>query len=161
MNKECAVTENNIYIDTLGKKQQTKILNTINIKEHEDSVKRKAFIRDKFTCQCCKRGGDKYIDILDVHHIIPLEFGGDATVENSVTLCVACHRLIHLYSTRELYIDKAFYSSYDKLTDRQKKQYQSKMIFDDEKRRFERIIVLGSIIRKSIVTKGMNKDKNN
>lgn len=145
MTKEYTVFENSVDINILGQKQQAKILNAINIKE----IRKKAFNRDKFTCQCCKRGGDKYRDLMELHHIVPLEIGGDTTEENSTTLCVACHRFVHLYSTGDLYINKALSSSYDKLTDEQKKQYTNKKLFEDEKRKFKRIVILGSIIRKS------------
>ena len=130
-------------------------------REHIDPIIRKSVMaRDKNTCQCCKRGGEQYVDILDYHHILPVFLSGDDSVENGIMLCVACHRLVHLYSTDDLHIDKALLEgSYDDLTDEQKERYENSEIFEDEKKRFKRIIKLGSVIRKGIVAKGLNKEQ--
>jgi hypothetical protein len=32
---------------------------------------------------------------LEVHHVIPLAYGGDDTVENAIALCPNCHRFMH------------------------------------------------------------------
>jgi predicted HNH restriction endonuclease len=123
-------------------------------------IKKTVMARDKSTCQCCKRGGEQYVDILDYHHILPVFLSGADTPENGIMLCVSCHRLVHLYSTDDLHIDTALLTgSYDDLTDEQKSHYENEEIFEDEKRRFKRIIKLGSVIRKGIVAKGMNKDQ--
>lgn len=123
-------------------------------------IKKTVMTRDKSTCQCCKRGGEQYVDILDYHHILPVFLGGADTPENGIMLCVSCHRLVHLYSTDDLHIDSALLTgSYDELTDIQKEHYENEQIFEDEKKRFKRIIKLGSTIRKGIVAKGMNKEQ--
>lgn len=123
-------------------------------------IKKTVMARDKSTCQCCKRGGEQYVDILDYHHMLPVFLGGNDTPENGVMLCVSCHRLVHLYSTDDLHIDKALLEGkYEDLTDEQKARYENEEIFDDEKRRFKRIIKLGSVIRQGIVAKGMNKEQ--
>lgn len=123
-------------------------------------IKKTVMARDKSTCQCCKRGGEQYVDILDYHHILPVFLGGADTPENGIMLCVACHRLVHLYSTDDVHIDSALLTgSYDELTDKQKEHYENEQIFEDEKKRFKRIIKLGSTIRKGIVAKGMNKEQ--
>lgn len=123
-------------------------------------IKKTVMARDNSTCQCCKRGGEQYVDILDYHHILPVFLGGADTPENGIMLCVACHRLVHLYSTDDLHIDSALLASdYDDLKDEDKSRYENEEIFEDEKKRFKRIIKLGSIIRKGIVAKGMNKEQ--
>jgi 5-methylcytosine-specific restriction protein A len=52
------------------------------------------------TCQLCNkpapfknRDGEPY---LEVHHIIPLEEGGQDSIENVVALCPNCHRKMHV-----------------------------------------------------------------
>lgn len=123
-------------------------------------IKKTVMARDNSTCQCCKRGGEQYVDILDYHHIMPVFLSGADTPENGIMLCVACHRLVHLYSTDDLHIDTALLTgNYDDLSDEDKAHYENEEIFEDEKRRFKRIIKLGSIIRKGIVAKGMNKEQ--
>lgn len=123
-------------------------------------IKKTVMARDKSTCQCCKRGGEQYVDILDYHHILPVFLGGVDTPENGIMLCVACHRLVHLYSTDDLHIDTALLNgSYDNLSEEDKERYENEQIFEDEKKRFKRIIKLGSVIRKGIVAKGMNKEQ--
>ena len=123
-------------------------------------IKKTVMTRDKSTCQCCRRGGEQYVDILDYHHILPVFLGGADTPENGIMLCVACHRLVHLYSTDDLHIDSALLTSeFNELSDGQKELYGNESIFEDEKMRFKRIIKLGSIIRKGMVAKGMNKEQ--
>ena len=49
--------------------------------------------RDNYTCLCCgktKKEGKRVK--LEIDHIIPFIFGGEATVENSQTLCSLCNR---------------------------------------------------------------------
>ena len=47
-------------------------------------------IRDKYTCQICGSH-----DNVEGHHIIDHQFSGAATVDNIISLCHACHRLVH------------------------------------------------------------------
>lgn len=123
-------------------------------------IKKTVMARDNSTCQCCKRGGKQYVDILDYHHIVPCFLSGEDTPENGIMLCVACHRLVHLYSTNDLYIDNALLTgSYNDLSEEDKSHYESEEIFEDEKKRFKRIIKLGSIIRKGMVAKGLNREQ--
>ena len=68
--------------------------------------------------------------------------------------------MVHLYSTDDLHVDKALLEgSYSDLEDNKKEQYISEAIFEDEKKRLKRIIKLGSVIRKGMAAKGINKDK--
>ena len=130
-------------------------------REYIDPAIRKATMaRDNSTCRCCKRGGEQYVDILDLHHVLPVYLGGVDSVDNSVMLCVACHRLVHLYATGDLNIQEALLkNSYDELNEEQKNRYENEEIFLDEQNRFKRIIYLGSKIRKAAVQKGLNREQ--
>lgn len=43
-------------------------------------------------CYIC---GEAEYALLDVHRIVPGENGGKYTYHNTVTICCACHRLVH------------------------------------------------------------------
>lgn len=123
-------------------------------------IKKTVMARDNSTCRCCKRGGEQYVDTLDFHHVLPVFLGGDDSPENGVMLCVLCHRLVHLYSTGDLHIpDELVHGDYDTLPDDKKARYENKEIFEDEKNKFKRIVILGSKIRKGIAAKGMNREQ--
>ena len=130
-------------------------------REHLDPAIRKAVMtRDNSTCACCKRGGQQYVDILDYHHVIPVHLGGPDTVDNGIMLCVACHRMVHLYATDDLHIDSALLQGeYEDLDETKKMRYPNAEIFEDEKLRLKRIIKLGSRIRKGIAQQGLNKEQ--
>lgn len=131
-------------------------------REYIDPALRKAVLeRDKATCQCCKLGGQRFLDILDYHHILPVFLGGKDTIDNGIMLCVACHRLVHLYSTGDLYIDKELLEDeYSNLTDEGKAKYQNdEQIFKAEKERFKRVVYMGNKIRKGMEYKGINREQ--
>lgn len=130
-------------------------------REYIDPIIKKAVMaRDNSTCRCCKRGGEQYVDTLDFHHVLPVFLGGEDSPENGVMLCVLCHRLVHLYSTGDLHIpDELVHGEYDTLPDDKKARYENKEIFEDEKNKFKRIVILGSKIRKGIAAKGMNREQ--
>ena len=130
-------------------------------REYIDPVLRKTVMaRDNSTCQCCKRGGEQYVDILDYHHVMPCFLGGNDSVDNGIMLCVSCHRLVHLYSTGDLHINNALMEgNFGDLSDDDKERYQNEEIFEDEKMRFKRIIKLGGVIRRGIAQKGMNREQ--
>jgi 5-methylcytosine-specific restriction endonuclease McrA len=46
--------------------------------------------RDGYTCQYCGRWTEER-----PHHIIFRSLGGDDSMENLITLCMACHRAVH------------------------------------------------------------------
>ena len=48
-------------------------------------------------CELCLRPGDSLPlpQVLEAHHIIPVEDGGGDERENIQIVCTACHRLIH------------------------------------------------------------------
>lgn len=123
-------------------------------------IKKTVMARDNSTCRCCKRGGEQYVDILDFHHVLPVFLGGNDSPENGVMLCVSCHRLVHLYSTGDLHIPSELVDGeYDTLPEDKKVRYENKELFEDEKNRFKRIVILGSKIRKGIAAKGMNREQ--
>lgn len=59
-------------------------------KKRNQSLRKKCFERDNFTCKKCKFE-DKTSNKLEVHHIIPLYAGGEDKLENLITLCFDCH----------------------------------------------------------------------
>lgn len=60
------------------------------MKERNQTLRKKVFERDDFTCQKCKIQ-DKTERILEAHHIIPLYAGGTDELSNMITLCSDCH----------------------------------------------------------------------
>ncbi len=63
------------------------------IRELTERDKEMVFKRDNFKCLCCgKEKTDGKRIRLEVDHIIPVKFGGQATFENSQTLCSVCNK---------------------------------------------------------------------
>ncbi|VVB83510.1 HNH endonuclease [uncultured archaeon] len=60
------------------------------MEERDKTLRRKAFERNKFTCQKCKIQ-DKTGKILEAHHITPIYSGGKDILDNVITLCNDCH----------------------------------------------------------------------
>ncbi len=60
------------------------------MKQRNQTLRKKVFERDNFTCQKCKIQ-DKSSKILEAHHIIPLCRGGRDDFQNIITLCSDCH----------------------------------------------------------------------
>jgi 5-methylcytosine-specific restriction endonuclease McrA len=56
------------------------------------STRREVMSRDNHTCQGQGCSSKRY---LEVHHKVPRTMGGSNNPENLVTLCGACHRLVH------------------------------------------------------------------
>ena len=54
--------------------------------------RREVLARDGYRCRA---SGCESAHFLDVHHVIPRERGGTNEPDNLITLCAACHRLIH------------------------------------------------------------------
>ena len=63
------------------------------MKKRNQTLKRKAFERDNFTCQKCKIQ-DKTSRLLEAHHIIPLCYRGEDELNNIITLCSDCHHFV-------------------------------------------------------------------
>lgn len=126
----------------------------------DPAIRKAVMTRDNSTCACCKRGGQQYVDILDYHHVVPVHLGGVDSVDNGIMLCVACHRMVHLYATDDLHIDSALLQGeYDDLDENKKMRYPNAEIFEDEKMRLKRIIKLGGRIRKGIAQQGLNREQ--
>lgn len=60
------------------------------MKERNQSLRKKVFERDNFTCQKCKVQ-DLTARILEAHHITPLVMEGEDNLNNLITLCNDCH----------------------------------------------------------------------
>ena len=117
-------------------------------------IKKSVLARDNFTCKCCLNGGESYVDILDYHHIVPVFLGGADTPDNGITLCVACHRLVHLWGTGDLYLPKEKTSvELSEMTDEDKSRYKLELA------RFKRIVKIGDSIRNGIAKMGMNRQQ--
>ena len=134
----------------------------VNNREVIDPTLRKAvFARDNYTCRCCNRGGGSYIDVMEAHHIIPVflnkglnaDVAGDV-MDNLITVCILCHRMIHLYSTGELHLPKEKTpEELEKMTE------EERVIYKDEQMKFKRIVRLGTIIRRGIEKKGIKLEQ--
>lgn len=124
-------------------------------REYIDPAIRKAVMaRDNFTCACCKKGGESYVDALDYHHILPVYLGGSDTTDNGVTACLTDHRLIHLYATGDLHLPAE--KSQDEID---KMEPEERVLYEDEQMRFKRIVKLGQVIRDAAAMKGMKRDE--
>ena len=60
------------------------------MRQRSQTLRKKAFERDKFTCQKCYIQ-DSTSRTLEAHHIIPLYSGGENKLNNLITLCIDCH----------------------------------------------------------------------
>lgn len=60
-------------------------------KERKVIVRKKVLIRDSYSCQKCKVE-DNTGRTLEIHHIIPVVYGGTDELDNLLTLCRVCHK---------------------------------------------------------------------
>ena len=62
-------------------------------------VRMQALVRDGFQCQAHRVGlpvcGETSLGTLTVHHLLPKAQGGGDELDNLLTLCRACHDLLH------------------------------------------------------------------
>lgn len=112
-------------------------------RERLDPALRKSVLaRDHNTCQICEiASGMEFVEVLDVHHIQEVYLGGSDDINNLITACTVCHKLIHLHGRGEL---------------------QMRPIEDlspSEQKRFKRIIKLGNKIRMDMKMKGMRVEQ--
>lgn len=111
-------------------------------REMLDPALRKAvLVRDDNTCQCCGLSGQEYTEVLDIHHKVEVYLGGSDDIDNLLTTCVICHKLVHLYARGELHIRPESDMTAEEVT------------------KFKKIVKLGTIIRKGMALKGMKKDE--
>ena len=107
-----------------------------------DPALRKAVLaRDNNTCQCCGLTGQEYTEVFDIHHKVEVYLGGTDDIDNLLTTCIICHKMIHLYSRGELHIRPN-----DELT-------------PEEQKKFKRVILLGMKIREGMAMKHMKKEE--
>lgn len=148
----------------------------------DPSIRKAVMSRDNNTCQCCKRGGPDYVDILDLHHIVEVYLGGEDSVENSIALCLNCHKQVHLYAFNKLHIpktksDEELQTEVEKeivaenaarkekgkaeLTDAEKEAIKEEHItlYKNEQNKYKKIIYLGNIIRDGLRRKGMKLEQ--
>lgn len=127
----------------------------VNKREYIDpSIKKAVLARDNYTCQACKRGGEAYVDVLDFHHILPVFLGGVDSKDNGICLCLTCHKMVHLYSFGDLSIPaKKTEEELEKLDE------ESRILYDDERMKYKRIVRLGTVIRKGMETKNIKKEQ--
>ena len=117
-------------------------------------IKKTVLARDNFTCRCCLEGGESYVDVMDFHHILPVYLGGKDTPENGITLCVKCHRLVHLWSTGDLHLPKEkTEAELADLTEDDLVKYKA------EQDKFKKIVYIGDKIRKGMAQKGINREQ--
>lgn len=111
-------------------------------RERLDPKLRKAVLaRDNNTCQICGMGGQEYGEVLDIHHAVEVYLGGTDQVDNLITACTCCHKLIHLWGRGELQV-----RPFDQMD-------------EAEATKFKRIIKLGNVIRQGMAAKGMKKEQ--
>ncbi len=55
-----------------------------------DRIRKVVLERDDYTCRSC---GHRALKYMNVHH---LEKSGENTPENLITMCVACHAVLHI-----------------------------------------------------------------
>ncbi len=60
------------------------------MKKRDQTLKKKTLKRDNYTCQKCKIQ-DKTAKTLEAHHITPLCYGGENSLNNLIILCYDCH----------------------------------------------------------------------
>lgn len=107
----------------------------------DPDLRKAALARDNNTCKICQMGGPEYVDVLDEHHINEVYLGGKDELDNLITACTVCHKLVHKWSRGELHMRP--------LEDMK----------DAERTKFKKIIALGNIIRKGMELKGMKVDE--
>ncbi len=60
-------------------------------RRNNQTIRKKVFKRDNFTCQKCKFE-DKTARKLELHHIKPVYMKGTDDLNNLITLCFDCHK---------------------------------------------------------------------
>lgn len=103
-------------------------------------LRRSVLARDNNECQICHLiKGEECTEILDVHHIKEVYLGGEDKKDNLITVCLCCHKQVHLYARGDLHIRK----------EAELNEY--------EKTKYKKIVELGTKIRRDLKIKGLNK----
>ncbi len=103
----------------------------------DPSLRKAVLARDNNTCQSCGLHGPEYVDVFDIHHIVEVYLGGSDSIDNLITECTVCHKLIHKYARGELYMRPV-----DEME-------------PEEVIKFKKIIKLGNVIREGMKKKNM------
>lgn len=128
----------------------------------DHAIKEAVLARDKFTCQCCGIGKDdseSYVSVMDAHHIIPVFLGGKDTsesgvtnIDNIVTLCIICHKMVHEFSTGDLHLPRERKAEeVEEMSVEEREQYKK------EQTRFKKVVYFGDLIRKAMAQRGINR----
>lgn len=128
----------------------------------DPAIKKAVLARDKFTCQCCGIGKDdseSYVSVMDAHHIIPVFLGGKDTsesgvtnIDNIVTLCIICHKMVHEFSTGDLHLPRERKAEeVEEMSVEEREQYKK------EQTRFKKVVYFGDLIRKAMAQRGINR----
>lgn len=128
----------------------------------DPAIKKAVLARDKFTCQCCGIGKDdseSYVSVMDAHHIIPVFLGGKDTsesgvtnIDNIVTLCIICHKMVHEFSTGDLHLPRERKEEeVEEMSVEEREQYKK------EQTRFKKVVYFGDLIRKAMAQRGINR----
>jgi len=65
-------------------------------------LRKQVYERDNWTCQDC---GKKCHHDITCHHIVPYRISQDDSMDNLITLCVACHSKKEWEIQRKLYLN--------------------------------------------------------
>lgn len=119
----------------------------------DPAIRKAVMARDNNTCQCCKRGGPDYVDILDLHHIIEVHYGGNDSVENGLSICLNCHKQVHLFAFNKLFIPPIKSESTI-----QEMSADEQTLYKEEQNKYKRIVKLGNVIRECMQKSGEKLD---
>lgn len=117
-----------------------------NANSYTDPRNRKAvLIRDNFTCQCCGTGGVAFLDVIVVHHLFPVAYGGPDTINNLICLCQSCHLTLHVaqYNKGRLPMTKEQFDEYS----------------EHEQERIKKILKLGKYAYQASLTTGLTPEE--
>lgn len=99
-----------------------------NRKVLDPVIRRSVESRAGGACECCSYGKDvpDLMGVFQVHHIVPVQYGGDDSKGNLILLCHNCHKLVHDYETGRFSPEQDTYNRLDEI---------------------KRIVVLGNMLR--------------
>lgn len=120
----------------------------------DPAIKKATLARDKFSCRCCNMGGEAFVSVLDYHHVIPVYAGGDDSVDNGISLCITCHNLVHQHGYGDLHLPSA--KSEEELS---QMSDRDRILYEEERLRYKRIVKLGDYCRMGLAKKGIKKEQ--
>jgi hypothetical protein len=129
---------------------------TTDNREYIDPATKKARLAiDNNTCQACLMiGGASSISVLDYHHRVPVELGGDDDVSNGITLCLCCHNMVHNFANGGLVVEP------EKTREViEKMEETDRVLYELNVKKMKRIVKLGDLIRRGRALKGISKEQ--